>query len=183
MTSDLSWGSKTLCVDGNVVVIAAKNRLASRLRLWNKYNSEEDKKGTNEMNRVCRATFYRIANSITSRDLKSRGSCDPNVTELGDENFDSLRKFVTKFVNANEISKNITDVQRFIKFDYNQHIIQSLEKPNEQSSLCCTHCPSFALGDQNEDIADCDDDHPCGSKSAANKGVKQTNKRQIITKK
>ena len=30
VTSDLSWGSKTLFVDGNTAVIAAKNRLASR---------------------------------------------------------------------------------------------------------------------------------------------------------
>ena len=64
MTSDLSWGSKTLFVDGNTVVIAAKNRLASRLRLWNKYNAEEDRKGTNRMNRVCRSTFYYIANLL-----------------------------------------------------------------------------------------------------------------------
>jgi hypothetical protein len=170
VTSDLSWGSKTIRVDGQTELTAAKNRLESRLRLWKRYNAEEDRKGSKHEERVCKTTFYDVARAITSRDLKARGSCDPNIVEFGDNNFDQMREFIKKFQLPEELSKKLSQVQRFLKFEYGRHIQHSLNFPSDRSSWSITHCPYYALGS------------PVGSNPELSKN-KSVRKRATIPKK
>ena len=170
VTSDQSWGSKTIRVDGQTELIAAKNRLESRLRLWKRCNAEEDRKGSKHEERVCKTTFYIVAGAVTSRDLKGRGSYDPNIVEFGDNNFEQMREFIKKFPSSEELSKNLSQVQRFLKFEYGRHIQHSLNFTSDRSSWAITHCPHYALGS------------PAGSNPEGSKN-KSVRKRTIIPKK
>ena len=133
--SFLSWGTKSLCVDGIVQTFPKIIRKRTKTRIFQAYESVISLE-----QRLSRCIFFRIVSILTHSDNQLRKAVDYVTTTLVNDNFSVVKRIAQHFITVpaeREAFEEELEIGR-------RHLKYGLDRSIDQTT-CVVHCTGYGL--------------------------------------